>query len=313
MKYIYILNGRADKQPQYQGLRGQIKEIPHSWELYSTMGEGDATRFVRLRCDLYPAEEVCFVACGGLGIANEVASGLVGYTQSLQEAGPQSIKTMAIIAIGGNTGDFIVNYPGRDFCSVKAMLEGTVSDIDVIKVNDSYCINVCNIGFNSKVASRANELMSKGKTAHEAFTRGVINAVLTSRYNRIKVTVDGERIARGFMLLCTLANGRRVGGEFNCAPGAVLDDGLIDVCYFRAMSLLRFLKLVPLYRKGEHIGSRAGKNRVLYRQARKVTVSSSDIIDIYIDGEQLPGSYFEVSILPAALPLRLPQQQQEGA
>ena len=134
--------------------------------------------------------------------------------------------------------------------------------------------------------------MAKGKSAHEAYTRGVINAILTSRYNRIRITADGERIARGPMVLCTVANGRRVGGEFNCAPNAVVDDGLMDVCYFRAMSLLRLLMLIPLYRSGEHIGSRPGKNRVLYRHAREVVISSKDLIDIYLDGEQLPGSQF---------------------
>jgi diacylglycerol kinase (ATP) len=191
------------------------------------------------------------------------------------------------------------------------MLAGAVTPIDIIQVNDSYCLNVCNIGFNSKVASRANELVAKGKSAHQAYTRGVINAILTSRYNRIKVLVDGERIARGPMVLCTFANGRRVGGEFNCAPTAKVNDGLIDVCYFRAMSLLRLLALIPLYRSGEHIGSRAAGKRVLYRQAREVDIISEDLIDIYLDGEQLPGSQFHLKILPGALPLRLPRQETE--
>jgi len=188
------------------------------------------------------------------------------------------------------------------------MLDGAVTPTDIIQVNDSFCLNVCNLGFNSKVASRANELVAKGKSAHQAYTRGVINAFLTSRFNRIKIMVDGKRIARGPMVLCTVANGRRVGGEFNCAPGAKVDDGLMDVCYFRAMSLLRLLMLFPLYRSGEHIGSRPGKNKVLYRQAREVTISSKDLIDIYLDGEQLPGCQFQLKILPGALPLRLPKQ-----
>lgn len=97
--------------------------------------------------------------------------------------------------------------------------------------------------------------------------------------------------------------------EFNCAPNAKLDDGLIDVCYFRAMSLLRLLMLIPLYRSGHHIGSRPGRNKVLYRQAREVTIRSKDLIDIYIDGEQLPGSRFVLRMLPGALPLRLPKQE----
>lgn len=303
MKYIYITNGRADKVPQYQELYDQLKELPHPYEVYTTLGEGDGTRFVRLYCDLHPEEEVCFVACGGNGIIIEVASGLVGYSEYKKQ---NSKFTMAILYIGGTTKDILINFPGRNFLSVKEMLAGSVTPVDIIKINDSYSLNVCNIGFNSKVASRANELVAKGKSAHEAYTRGVANAILTSRFNRIKVTVDGERITRGHMVLCTLANGRRVGGEFNCAPNAKVDDGLIEVCLFRGMSLLRLLMLIPLYRKGEHIGSRLGKKKVIYRQAREVEVSSKDLIDVYLDGELLTGSHFEVKVLPGALPLRLP-------
>ena len=310
MKYIYIKNGRADKAPYYEEFYAQLKEIPHSYVVYTTLGEGDATRYVRLYCDLHPEEEVCFVACGGNGIINGVASGLVGYATSGKEAAMLcSNKSMAILYFGGATQDIIVNFPGRDFRSIRDMLDGSVSPTDIIQVNDSFCLNVCNLGFNSTVASRANELVAEGKSAHQAYTRGVINAFLTSRFNRIKVKVDGKPIARGRMVLCTVANGRRVGGEFNCAPTAKLDDGLMDVCYFRAMSLLRLLMLFPLYRKGTHIGSRAGKNKVLYRHAREVTISSNDLIDIYIDGEQLPGSQCNLKILPGALPHRLPKQK----
>lgn len=313
MKYIYIINGRADKASQYSDFFAQLKEVPHTYEVYTTLGEGDATRYVRLYCDLHPDEEVCFVACGGNGIINGVASGLMGYLEYNSEFRIQNSKfSMAILYFAGATEDFIINYPGRNFRSVKEMLAGTVTPTDIIKVNDSYCLNVINLGFNSRVASRANELVAKGKSAHEAYIRGVINAFLTSRFNRIRVTVDGERIARGLMVLCTIANGRRVGGEFNCAPTAKTDDGLIDVCYFRAMSLLRLLMLFPLYRSGQHIGSRPGRGKVLYRQAREVVVSSRDIIDIYLDGELLPGSHFEMKILPRALPLRLPPANQES-
>ena len=287
MKYIYIVNGRPDKAAQYQDFYDQLKLNPHPYEVYTTLGEGDATRYVRLYCDLHPEEEVCFVACGGNGIINGVASGLVGYAQSSLEAARQcENKTMAVLYFAGATEDFIINFPGRNFRSVKDMLEGTVTPTDIIQVNDSYCLNVCNIGFNSKVASRANELVEKGKSAHEAYTRGVINAILTSRY------------------------GRRVGGEFNCAPDARLDDGLMDVCYFRTMSLLRLLMLIPHYRTGTHIGSRVAGKRVLFRHALEVVISSKDLIDIYLDGEQLPGSQFHLKVLPGALPLRLPKIEQ---
>ena len=329
MKYIYIINGRADKAPKYREFFEQVKEVPHNYETYTTLGEGDATRYVNLYCDLHPDEEVCFVACGGNGIIGGVASGLMIYFEHMKESGSgknvtgtdggnsqrsilNSQFSMAILYFAGATEDFIINYPGRNFRSVKDMLAGSVAPTDILKVNDSYCLNVINLGFNSRVASRANELVASGKSAHDAYIRGVINAFLTSRFNNIRVTVDGKRIARGLMVLCTIANGCRVGGEFNCAPNAKTDDGLIDVCYFRAMSLLRLLMLFPLYRSGKHIGSRAGRGKVLYVQGKEVEVSSRDIIDIYLDGELLPGSRFNIKVLPGALPLRLPPKKIEN-
>ena len=39
-------------------------------------------------------------------------------------------------------------------------------------------------------------------------------------------------------------------------------------------------------------------------------IISKDLIDIYPDGEQLPGSYFHLKILPGALPLRLPKVEE---
>ena len=297
MKYIYILNGRADKVPKYKELFDQLKLYPHPYDLYTTMGEGDATRYVRVYSDLHPAEKVCFVACGGDGIINEVASGIVGFPD----------KQMAILFIGGSTADFLECYPGRDFRDVKAMLEGTTQSVDIIKVNDSYSINVCNFGFDSTVAAYANDLIAGGMDAHKAFKRGVVISLLTSRFNRIKVVVDGQRISRGLMLLCTLANGVQVGGEFRCAPNAKNDDGLIEVCYIRAMSLLRFLMIMPVYRNGEHLTRKLFKRQVIYRQAKEVVVSSKDLINICLDGEILPGSVFNIKILPKAITLRLPQ------
>jgi len=297
MKYIYIINGRADKVPKYKELFEQLKQCPHSYDIYTTLGEGDATRYVRVYCDLHPSEEVCFVACGGDGIVNEVASGIVGFQD----------KQMAILFIGGSTADFLECYPGRDFRNVKAMLEGTTQSVDIIKVNDSYSINVCNFGFDSTVASRANDLIAKGMEGHKAFRRGVAYALLTSRFNRIRVVVDGQPIKHRLLLLCTLSNGVQVGGEFRCAPNAKNDDGLIEVCYLRTMSLLRFLFTLNSYRKGEHLTHKFFKHKVIYRQAREVVVSSKDLIDISLDGEIIPGSIFNIKILPKAISLRLPQ------
>lgn len=45
-------------------------------------------------------------------------------------------------------------------------------------------------------------------------------------------------------------------------------------------------------------------------KAQLPEITSKDLIDIYIDGEQLPGSQFHLKILPGALPLRLPRKHE---
>ena len=300
MKYIFVVNGRADKAAYRERLIGQIEQCARnvSYEIYETEGMGDATRFTHVYCDLHPVEEVCFVACGGDGTINEVASGIVGFEH----------KSLAIITGGSNGNDFIKYYPERCFTDIKAMLDGETAAIDILKINDSYSINVCNFGFDSVVGHTANEMIFKGKS--NPYRRGIFRAILIGRFNRIDVWADGEKLGRKRMLLCTLANNRYVGGEFLCAPRAKNDDGLIEVCYLKPMTLLRFLLLLPLYAKGKHLESNYFRKKIIYRQAKTLKITSPDLIELCLDGEILPGGTFNIEILPKAIPLRLPKIQQ---
>lgn len=303
MKYIFIINGRADKSDA----RNQLEQMlaadagDAQYEIYPTTGSGDGTRYTRVYCDLHPEEEVCFVACGGDGTINEVASGLIGFKN----------KSLAVLAVGGTGNDFIKYYcggdmkSGPDFKNVHDLLAGEERQIDIIKVNDNYSINVCNFGFDSVVASTANSRIARGK-AKNAYRFGIIKAILTGRFNRIEVSADGEKLGGHRMLLCTLANNHYVGGEFFCAPRAKNDDGLIDVCYIRAMSLVGFLQILPIYTRGEHLDHPKYGKRFTYRQAKHVEVRSKNLIELCLDGEMLPGTKFDIDIIPQATTFRIP-------
>ena len=108
------------------------------------------------------------------------------------------------------------------------------------------------------------------------------------------------------MLLCTLANNHYVGGEFFCAPKALNDDGLIDVCLIRTMPLLSFLKILPVYTAGQHLDNPKFASKIVYRRARKVVVTAPDTIALCLDGEMMPGVRFDIEILPGAVTLMIP-------
>ncbi|MBR3292378.1 MAG: ATP-binding protein [Bacteroidales bacterium] len=296
MHYIFIINARSDKANIAADVERQIQEsrLGLDYEIYLTRGIGDGTRFVKIYCDLHPNAKVCFVACGGTGTLNEVVSGMVGSHD----------KQLAILAYG-STNDFIKCFPDRDFTSLKKLLTGEPIAVDVMKVNDSYAINVINIGFDAMVAAFANQYVEAGYVKN-AFRKGIFKAIFTSRNNRIRVVADGERMNRRRLLLCTVSNGRCCGGEFICAPRAELDDGWMEICTFRPMLLLDFLRLLPLYRNGKHLDTPRTQKFLRYKRARHVEVISGDLVDISLDGEILSSHSFRIDLLPKEVNLILP-------
>lgn len=299
MKYIFVINGREDKLVYLDDIQRQIGELCPGAMQYKTIGVGDGTRFVRSYCEFHQKEEVCFVACGGSGTANEVGAGLIGYEH----------KSMAILAYG-TTNDLTKYYPGRDHRSLRDIIQnGEEVRIDAIKCNDDYSFNVINIGLDASAAYETNLYIEAG--VKSGYLRGVIKAVLTSRFNNFRVIVDGERITKGLSLLCTVSNSQYCGGMFKCSPRAKVDDGLMEVCLIRGISLLTFLIILPKYIKGKHLDSKFCMRRMVYRQAKNVELSSKDLMYVSNDGEILASDHFDIRIIEKAVTLRLPGLKKE--
>ncbi|MDD4291253.1 MAG: YegS/Rv2252/BmrU family lipid kinase [Clostridia bacterium] len=295
MKYLFIVNGKAGSSTAKEKLEEQIKRLKTKidYDIYETVASRDATRYVAQYVKENKNADVCFVAFGGDGTLNEVASGAVG-----------SNKKVAVLSYGSGN-DFIKYYKGLQFDDLNKLVDGKVTPIDVLKINDRYAVNVCNFGFDSVVGSTANKVKEKG--GKDPYGAGVRAGIFKGRFNKIKVVADGKEISKHKMLLCTLANCHYVGGKFFCAPKAVNDDGYIDVCLFHAMSLLGFLKVLTPYTNGEHLDNPKFADKLVYTRAKTVEVSSEKPIELCLDGEMYAGTRFDVTILPKALNFVVPK------
>lgn len=296
MYYIFVINGREDYVGRIEDdLSVQLQGVDIKYEFYRTEGIGDGTRFVRIYCDLHRNIEVCFIACGGSGTANEVASGIVGFEG----------KSMAFLAYGA-TNDLTKYYNGRDFTSLEKILKGESAKIDIIKANDSYSINVINVGFDAYVAYLANKYLEEGINGVKAFRRSLRDSLLGHRLNNIRVTADGVRLNRKYMFLCSIGNASWCGGQYNCSPNARTDDGLMEVCMFKPMLLLIFLLILPKYTNGTYLNDKLSRRHLTYCQAKHIELDSKDLIFISTDGEIVASSHFDIDILPEAVNLILP-------
>lgn len=295
MHYIFVVNSRSDKGLILEEVVRQTASIQVSYEIYKTEGPGDATRFVNIYCDLHPKDEVCFVACGGAGTLNEVVTGLVG----------KENKSLAVLSWTG-TNDFIKCFPGKTFQSVDAMLKGEVKPVDVIKVNDNYAINCVNVGMDAMVATLATSYSEMNES--RPYDKGLLGAVLFHRYNKIKMVADGEVLSRRRMLMSTISNGQWTGGQFHCAPDAVVDDGLMNVCFIKIMPLVVLLLALPLYTAGKHITSPFCHRHMKFRKVRHIDVTSKDLVYLCLDGEIIAASEFSIDILDKAVNFIVPAE-----
>ena len=291
MKYVFIVNNKAGRQDNKilveEKIKKALSKMSFEYVLYLTKNQQDATDYVKQCCTTEPNEEICFVACGGDGTLLEVAEGLVGTTN----------KCLALFTCGSGN-DFAKYYQGKNFDDIEKMISGTKNEIDIIKVNDRYSINVCNLGFEAAVADYANKVKLKG--GKDPYTKGIIKAIFTSMKNKIKVIADGEEISRETMLLCSMANNQYAGGKYRCAPLAINDDGLIDVCLFHPISIIKLALIIGAYERGEHLTNPKYSDLYIYRQAKNVKVLSEDVTQVCLDGEIIHGKEFDISIQGAS-------------
>lgn len=296
MLYYFIINGREDIRGRVDAfLDAQLPKYDITYKKYYTEGVGDGTRFVRMYRDLYPRDEVCFVACGGSGTANEVASGLVSSHN----------KSMAILAFG-ETNDVIKYWPDRKFDDLGKILSGETKKIDIIKAGDSYCLNMINVGFDGMVAYDARRYMDHGLDAIAAYKKAVFTGILHNRFHRISVKADGKPVNRRFMLMCPIGNGQWCGGQYHSLPLAKNNDGMMDVYFVRPMAVIWTLLFFVVYLKGTHFESRFARHFSKYFRARELELKSKDLIYICTDGEISASTSFLVKVLPSAISIVIP-------
>lgn len=302
MKHVFIVNPHAGASDNEQKLRAAIAGLPESadCEVYVTRAVGDATEYVRARCRESKGEALRFIACGGDGTINEVFNGAVGF---------ENVSVTCYPCGSGN--DFVKAFGGADrFLDVAKLVAAPETKLDLLKVGDRYSNNVVNFGFDTTVAITINK--EREKTGHgnkNAYTKGVITALIKSMNNRCTVIADGETLnPSGRLLLCTLANGQYVGGSFKCAPRSKPDDGLIDVCVIKPISRLRFVRILTPYTNGEHLDREDMKDIVTYRRARRIEVKAEPGFAYSLDGEIIYSDHFTVEIAEKAINFAVPEE-----
>jgi diacylglycerol kinase (ATP) len=176
------------------------------------------------------------LAWGGDGTVNEVASALAFDEQI----------AFGIVPAGSGNGLATEFRISRDpATAIAAALRATPRLMDVGELGGRLFVNVAGIGIDAYIAARFNDPSNhkRGLLRYAQLTGPALFAYTPATY-RITANGGATRIATRAVLV-SLANGTQYGNNAQVAPGARVDDGLLDLVVFEEASRLRTLLSVP--------------------------------------------------------------------
>ncbi|MBQ4150197.1 MAG: hypothetical protein IJC81_00130 [Clostridia bacterium] len=302
MKHIFILNPSAGNGSGVEKLKNALEKLSCDYKIHETTAHLEATEFVRNYCETH-SDELRFYACGGDGTLKEVAEGVLGFSNA-------SISVYPI----GSGNDFVKYFGGAEkFFDLEKLISAKTVPIDMIHIKtnegvDTYAINAINFGFEACAAAVMNKVRRKPIIGGaNSYTTGVVGAIFKAMKNRGNIYADGELITpEGAYILCTAANGGYIGGGYHCAPRASVDDGFLEVCKFKTISIFTLVRLIGTYKSGGHLDDPRFKKYITYRRAKKVESISEKPLPLSLDGEVMETKHFTAEIVEKAVRFAAP-------
>lgn len=297
MSYFFIINPRAGKR------HGDVRErIARVFAGRKLAFEAEYTRARDHASELSGKALLAgfarIVAVGGDGTIREAAAPLIGKDASL-----------GILPAGSGNGLARNLYIPLDFdAALRGLLEWQPRPVDAGLANGRPFFCAAGVGLDAEVARDFNSLSSR---------RGILpyvwhaaRRVLSYRPSTVAVVTDGRRMELTAMVNAVL-NGVQYGGGARMAPGAYIDDGLLDLVSVRKAPLHRLLAAVPDLFRGT-----LPRHTDIYSafQAKIIEMDCGGGAWYHLDGEDFYShdGKIKFTVLPSALRVIAPRQSLQG-
>jgi diacylglycerol kinase (ATP) len=229
------------------------------------------------------------IGVGGDGTLNEISRPLIN-----------NKDVIAGLIPAGTGNDFIqiLGFPDRfgekDW---ETFFNANIISMDVGSCNGMMFLNGMGLGFDAQVA--AENYVEPGKVkkgGKHKYIWHIVKTLLFFREKRMTV-ITGNVRQETDCFINTVAIGRRFAGGFFLTPKAIANDGLLDVCMIKKLSLLQRFSILLKVPEGKHISDK----KVNYYQTSGLNLEFSEEVPFHVDGELYFSNKFDVSILPSAL------------
>ena len=224
------------------------------------------------------------IAWGGDGTINEVASAL-------------AFGEVPLGIVRAGSGNGLARELGVDpraDVAIANALAATPQPMDVGEIEGRLFANIAGIGVDAFVASRFSLARRRGFLGYIGITAKALATYVPTRYC---ITSDGTCVDARAVLI-TIANSAQFGNGARIAPGARVDDGLLDLVVLEERWRLATISQLPRLFNGTVARIRG----CTIRRIREVTIEADLPMTFHVDGEPvIGGTQLNARVHPGAL------------
>lgn len=281
--------GKMRKVPLLNAVRSLLDKAGLEHDVRTTEAPGLG---ITLAMEAASAGYQGILAFGGDGTVSEVASGIIG-----------SDLTLGIIPAGTmNLFARELGVPARLEDAVQVVAQGHTRRVEVGKVAGRYFLLCASAGLDAAIVRDVTPRSKRlwGKWAY--YLRAPLTA-LTYSYPGVRLVMDDGVTMQGGTVV--VANARDYGDGYRIAPGASLDDGVMDACLFRGRRAHHYPRYFWALRRNRHLLL----NDVDYYKAANFLLRparENTTVPFQIDGDYLCDLPVTIRVIPKALSVYAP-------
>ena len=188
-----------------------------------------------------------FLAVGGDGTAHELLEGIA--TAVLPE-GKLSDYTLGVLPVGSGNDWAKGHHLSHRIEDWVPLLENeSFGRQDIVEITSggkkSYMLNVGGIGFDAMVCRQVNACKDRGRSGKFLYVQSLLYNIFRYKPSPVCVKADGREVYRGPFYSIAFAIGPYCGGGMRQCPGAVFDDGWLDMTLVPRLPLMTLLTKMP--------------------------------------------------------------------
>ena len=274
MKYIYILNRfnlKNKSEKMIKKLRETSEKHERDYQIIINENPEDAKNCT----NQFQDTEYIITSIGGDGSINLLLNDL--------------IHTKNILS-------FIPYGTGNDFYRFcKEKLNDGIHEVDIVKINERYFINVACFGIDADIANDDSFIHNPLIPSSMRYNAGVVYYFLSYHPRHLKIEVDDQIIDKK-VTTAVIGNAQYYGGGYHVSPYGDIKDGFLELIVADKLNKIAMAKVILSMKDAGHLKPPA----VSSYKTKRIVISCKEKVNANIDGEALEADRFEIEVLPKA-------------